>query len=161
MELTQVFRTTAILPVPRSKVFGFFSDPRNLERLTPAWLSFRILTPDPLPVGAGAVYDYRLRLRGLPLRWRTLITAWEDGRRFQDLQVRGPYALWRHTHTFEDTAEGGTRMTDEVHYRLPLGILGALALPLVRRDVARIFAYRETVLAALAAAGWPAPEGRP
>lgn len=161
MELTQVFTATADLPVPRAKVFRFFSDPRNLERLTPGWLGFRILTPDPLPVGEGAVYDYRLRLRGLPLRWRTLITAWEDGRRFQDLQVRGPYALWRHTHRFEDTADGGTRMTDEVHYRLPLGILGALVLPLVRRDVARIFAHRQAVLAVLAEAGWPALEEHP
>ena len=153
MELTHVFKATETIPMPREEVFRFFSNPRNLERLTPQWLSFRILTPDPLPVGEGAVYDYQLSLRGLPLRWRTLITAWEEGRSFQDLQIHGPYALWRHTHTFEDSNDGGTRMTDEVHYRLPFGLLGALALPLVKRDVARIFAYRRMVLETLATQG--------
>ena len=146
MELTRIFTTTTDLPLPRGEVFAFFSDPRNLERLTPAWLGFRILTPEPLPVGQGARYDYTLSLHGLPLRWRTLITAWEEGRRFEDLQLKGPYALWRHVHTFEDTPEGGTRMTDEVRYRLPFGWLGALALPFVKRDVARIFAHRREVL---------------
>ena len=153
MGLTRRFTDSVLLPLPRLQVFGFFSDPRNLEKLTPPWVHFRIVTPEPLPVGQGAVYDYTLRLHGLPVGWRTLITAWDEGRSFQDLQVRGPYALWRHTHTFEDSPEGGTRMTDEVHYRLPLGVLGALALPLVSREVARIFAYRRTVLETIAAHG--------
>ncbi len=99
-------------------------------------------------MGEGAVYDYTLRLHGLPLRWRTLITSWREGQRFEDLQIKGPYALWYHLHTFEDTPDGGTRMTDEVRYRLPFGWLGALALPFVKRDVARIFAHRREALKA-------------
>ncbi len=160
MELTRTFRTVTDLPLPRAQVFAFFSDPRNLERLTPPWLGFRILTPEPLPVGEGAVYDYALRLRGLPLRWRTLIAAWREGQGFEDLQIRGPYALWHHRHTFEDLPEGGTRMTDEVHYRLPFGLLGALALPLVKRDVARIFAWREAALRAYPTIGASGKPGR-
>lgn len=153
MDLTRTFTTTTDLPLPRHEVFTFFSDPRNLERLTPAWLGFRILTPEPLPIGKGALYDYTLRLHGLPVRWRTLITAWEEGWSFEDLQVKGPYALWRHRHTFEDTPDGGTRMRDEVCYRLPFGWLGALALPFVERDVMRIFSHREAALAEWAARG--------
>lgn len=146
MALTHTFQDTVDLPLPRSEVFAFFSDPRNLERLTPPWLGFHILTPEPLPVGEGAIYDYRIRLKGLPMRWRTRITAWEEGRAFEDLQERGPYALWHHRHAFEDLPGGGTRMTDTVRYRLPFGLLGLVGLPLVRRDVARIFAYRRQVL---------------
>lgn len=148
MELTRTFLQTTELPLPREVVFAFFADPRNLERLTPPWLRFRIQSPEPLPVGEGAVYDYTLRLHGIPLRWRTLITAWREGQRFEDLQVKGPYALWYHLHRFEDTPEGGTRMTDEVRYRLPFGWLGALALPFVKRDVERIFAWRQRALEA-------------
>ena len=147
----QVFRASQDLPLPRAQVFAFFTDPANLELLTPPWLGFRILTTPPLARGAGAVYDYRLRLHGLPLRWRTLITAWEEGGSFEDLQVRGPYALWRHCHRFEDLPGGGTRMHDEVHWRLPLGWLGKLAAPLVRRDVAAIFSYRRQALGELLA----------
>lgn len=151
MALTQTFTATEELPLPRTEVFAFFSDPRNLERLTPPWLGFRIRTPEPLPVGEGAVYDYTLRLHGLPLRWRTLIFAWEENRSFEDLQIMGPYALWHHVHTFDDTPEGGTRMMDHVRYRLPFGALGALALPFVKRDVAMIFRYRQEVLKSWAA----------
>lgn len=146
MALTLTFSTTTELPLPRTEVFAFFSDPRNLERLTPPWLGFRICTPEPLPRGEGALYDYTLRLHGLPLRWRTLILAWEEGRHFEDLQLKGPYALWHHVHTFEDTPEGGTRMTDCVRYRLPWAWLSFLALPLVKREVARIFSYRREAL---------------
>lgn len=144
----QVFRATTLLPRPRAEVFAFFSDPANLERLTPPWLSFRVLTPEPLPRGEGAVYDYALRLHGLPLRWRTLILRWEEGHGFEDLQTRGPYAKWHHVHRFEDAPGGGTRMTDEVRWCLPFGWLGRLAAPLVARDVRRIFTYREQVLKA-------------
>lgn len=146
MALTRTYTTTTELPLSRAEVFAFFSDPRNLEGLTPPWLGLRIRTPEPLPVGEGAVYDYTLRLHSLPLRWRTLITAWEEGHRFEDLQQKGPYALWHHVHTFEDAPGGGTRMTDHVRYRLPFGWFGALALPLVKRDVVKIFTYRREVL---------------
>ncbi len=136
------------LPVPREQVFAFFADPANLERLTPPWLAFEILTPPPLPRGEGAIFDYRIRVRGLPLRWRTLIDAYVPGSLFSDCQLRGPYALWHHTHRFEDLPKGGTRMTDEVCYRVGWGLLGSLAHALwIRRDLERIFAYRRKVLA--------------
>jgi len=149
----EILQDTVELALPRDRVFAFFSDPANLECLTPPWLGFRMLTPAPLPRGAGAIYDYALALHGLPLRWRTLITEWDEGRRFQDIQLRGPYALWQHTHTFEDSPGGGTRMRDEVRWRLPLGALGRLAAPFVRRDVAKIFDYRKRMLQQLVADG--------
>lgn len=133
----------------REEVFAFFSNPANLERLTPTWLGFRILTPEPLPQGEGAMFEYRIRVHGLPLRWRTLIEAWEPGKKFVDRQIQGPYALWHHTHTFEDLPKGGTRLGDRVRYRVGFGMIGRLLAPLIRRDVARIFAYRKRAIAAL------------
>lgn len=146
----EIFVAHQDVPVPRPEVFAFFSDPANLQRLTPPWLSFRILTPEPLPRGEGALFEYRLRVRGLSLRWRTLIEEWREGEQFVDRQVPGPYALWHHTHIFEELPGGGTRILDRVRYRAPFGLLGRLATALIiRRDVGRIFAYRQTVITEL------------
>ncbi len=96
-------------------------------------------------MGPGTLIDYRLRLHGIPVRWRTEIRSWEPGVGFRDVQVRGPYALWDHTHSFEPDGRGGTVMRDRVRYRVPFGPLGRLALRLlVRRDLERIFDYRAT-----------------
>lgn len=134
---------------PLSEVFGFFSDPKNLERLTPPFLGFRIVTPTPIAMEPGALIDYRISLRGIPLRWRTLIESYEPGRSFVDVQLKGPYRLWRHTHEFEETAEG-TQVRDHVEYALPLGPLGQLAHALiVKRDLEQIFAYRRQAIATL------------
>lgn len=144
----ELFLAVQDLPAPRDQVFAFFSDPANLEALTPPWLAFEVLTPAPLPRGEGAVFDYRIRVRGLPIRWRTLIESFVPGERFVDRQIAGPYALWHHTHRFEDLPGGGTRMTDQVRYRLGWGPLGRLVAAFwVRRDVERIFAYRRKILA--------------
>lgn len=141
---------TQDLPAPRSEVFPFFADPANLERLTPPWLNFHVLTPPPLPRGAGAIFDYKLRVKGLPLFWRTLIETYDEGHSFTDRQIVGPYALWHHTHRFEDLPNGGTRIIDQVRYRVGWDLLGRLATWLmVRRDIDRIFAYRKAVLAEL------------
>lgn len=127
------------LPRRREEVFAFFANAANLEKITPAWLRFEILTPTPIVMRVGALIDYRLRLRGLPLRWRTEITEWNPPHRFVDVQVRGPYMLWQHTHTFEERG-GGTVSGDSLRY-LPRG--GALFDRLfVRRDLERIFDYR-------------------
>jgi ligand-binding SRPBCC domain-containing protein len=149
----EVFTSIQDLPAPRGEVFHFFADPANLEALTPPWLCFEALTPRPLPRGEGALFDYRIRVRGLSLRWRTLIEAFEPGERFVDRQISGPYALWRHTHRFEDLPpsaswpNGGTRMTDQVCYRVGWGFIGQIITALwVRRDIARIFDYRKQVL---------------
>ncbi len=143
-----LFISVQDLPAPRGDVFLFFADPANLEALTPSWLSFEMLTPRPLPSGEGALFDYRVQVRGLPIRWRTLIETFIPGERFVDRQIAGPYALWHHTHRFEDLPDGGTRMTDQVRYRVGWGILGRIVTALwVRRDIARIFEYRRAVLA--------------
>jgi ligand-binding SRPBCC domain-containing protein len=131
------------LPGSPSQVFPFFGDAANLERITPPWLRFRVITPRPIEMGAGTLIEYRLRLHGVPLRWLTRIDAWEPPHRFVDRQLRGPYRGWRHEHTFPPDGPDGTLMRDRVEYSLPLGPLGWLAdAVLVRRDLARIFDHR-------------------
>ena len=166
----EVFTAVQDLPVPRSEVFTFFADPANLESLTPPWLRFEVLTPKPLPRGEGARFDYRIRVRGLPIRWCTLIETFVPGELFVDRQLAGPYALWHHTHRFEDLPPsaampaGGTRMTDTVRYRVGYGLLGRMVTALwVRQDVTRIFEYRKQALAEhfapRSAAGLPGAAG--
>jgi ligand-binding SRPBCC domain-containing protein len=145
-----------LVPRPRPEVFAFFSDARNLERLTPPFLHFEILTPAPIEMRPGALIDYRLSLFGLAFRWRTLIEAFEPGVRFVDLQQRGPYRRWHHTHTFAD-APGGTLIGDRVEYALPFGPLGELAWVLtVRQQLETIFEHRRRVIEQLLGAA-PAP----
>jgi len=136
------------LPGTPDEVFPFFADAGNLEAITPPWLGFSIVTPRPIPMHAGTIIEYRLKLHGVPLRWLTQIEAWEPGVRFVDRQLRGPYALWHHTHEFEPVPGGGTLMRDTVRYALPLGPAGALAHALfVRRDLGRIFDFRAAEVA--------------
>ncbi|HWC25295.1 MAG TPA: SRPBCC family protein [Solirubrobacteraceae bacterium] len=130
------------LPGSPDEVFAFFAAPRNLEAITPPLLRFRVVTPEPIAMGRGTLVRYRLRLRGVPVSWLTEITAWEPPHRFVDEQLEGPYALWRHTHSFE-AAGDETLMRDLVRYRIGLGPLGLLANALlVRRDLEAIFDYR-------------------
>lgn len=141
-----ILERTQVVPRPRAEVFPFFADAANLERLTPPFLGFRILTPAPIEMRAGTTIDYRIKLQGIPLRWRTLIEQFEPDDRFVDVQLEGPYARWRHTHTFRDVA-GGTEVGDRVEYQLPLGPLGRLAHAVfVHRQLRTIFEYRERVL---------------
>lgn len=144
-----VLRREQRLPRPPEDVFPFFADAGNLEAITPAWLRFRIVTPRPIAMAAGALIEYRLRLHGVPVRWLTRIEAWEPAGRFVDAQVRGPYRLWHHTHEFEPDGEGGTIMRDTVRYALPYGLLGAIAhRAFVARDLAAIFDHRALRVAA-------------
>ena len=137
------------VPRPRDDVFAFFAEARNLEMLTPAFLNFRILGPLPLEMCSGALIDYRIRLGGVPMRWRTRIEAFEPPVRFVDVQLSGPYRCWRHEHEFQELP-GGTQVIDRVAYSLPFGFLGALAhRVVVRRTLDRIFEYRRQRLAAL------------
>jgi hypothetical protein len=135
---------------PLPEVFQFFSRAENLERITPPWLGFQLLEPRRLEMRAGVNIEYRLRLHGVPLSWTSLIEVWERNARFVDLQIRGPYRLWRHEHRFTATDGGGsTRVQDRVSYLLPFGRVGDLALPLVRHDLRRIFDYRAAAVARL------------
>jgi ligand-binding SRPBCC domain-containing protein len=131
--------------------FRFFADAGNLQRLTPPWLDFAILTPQPITMAPGTLIDYRIRVHGVPVRWRTEIAEWQPPYRFVDQQWKGPYWSWHHTHTFT-SADGGTLVEDTVRYR-PLG--GGLVHRLfVRRDLERIFSFRQQEI--LAAFGVPA-----
>jgi ligand-binding SRPBCC domain-containing protein len=130
------------VPAPRARIVEFFADAANLDALTPPWLRFRVLSPLPIAMRAGAHIDYRLRLAGIPFRWRTRIARWNPPDGFVDVQESGPYALWEHTHRFEPWS-AGVRVHDRVQYALPFGPLGALAHALaVRRTLTAIFDYR-------------------
>lgn len=121
----------------------FFARAENLERITPPWLHFRLLGPDQIQMGAETRIEYRLRLHGIPLIWVSRIEVWEQGRRFVDRQVRGPFRLWRHQHDFV-AVPSGTRVRDVVEFVLPGGRLGQrVGMPFVARDLRRIFDYRQ------------------
>jgi ligand-binding SRPBCC domain-containing protein len=162
MARRHVLVRTQRLHLPRAAVFAFFADARNLEAITPAFLRFRIATPGTIAMAPGTLIEYRLSLFGIPFRWVTRITALEPGLRFVDVQLRGPYRFWEHTHRFEDAPGGGTLVHDRVEYELPFGPLGSLAHAVfVRRALARIFDHRRGRIAALlrpeAAGGAAAP----
>jgi ligand-binding SRPBCC domain-containing protein len=144
-------RRSQVLPGRPEEVFPFFADARNLEAITPPLLKFEVVTPGEIPMRVGTLIQYRLTLRGLSLNWLTSIQDWEPSRRFVDVQVRGPYALWHHTHEFEPHGDGGTLMTDTVRYAIGWGFAGELAArAFVHRDVASIFDFRrEAVVPAL------------
>lgn len=139
-----------ILDGTPDEVFPFFADAFNLEALTPPLLRFRVITPRPIPMHPGALIQYRLRLHGIPVGWTTLIQEWTPARRFVDTQLKGPYALWHHTHEFEPLAGDRTRMTDVVRYAIGFGPLGEIAHRLlVRRDVEAIFDHRAEAIVPL------------
>ena len=137
------FESELWLPRPRNEVFAFFADAANLDAITPPWVKFRTITPGPIEMRTGTLIDHRLRIRGLPIRWRTKITAWEPPARFVDEQIRGPYRLWIHEHLFEER-DGGTLVVDRVRYAVPFDFI--VHPLLVRRDVERIFAWRTECL---------------
>ncbi|TSA39636.1 CDP-paratose 2-epimerase [bacterium] len=131
-----------VIAKPLDEVFAFFSDVANLERITPPFLNFKILTPG-VEMTLGARIDYQIRLHGLPIRWKTRISAWEPPFRFVDEQLSGPYRQWIHEHTFK-AVPGGVLMRDLVRYAVPGGVLAPMIHGLfVRRDLERIFAYRQ------------------
>ena len=131
------------LPRSPEAVFAFFADARNLAAITPPLLGFRIVTREPIEMRAGTLIQYRLRVHGVAVKWTTVIREWDPPHRFVDEQLRWPYALWHHTHTFEDDGAGGTVMGDVVRYAIGFGALGGLAQRLlVGRDLDAIFDYR-------------------
>jgi ligand-binding SRPBCC domain-containing protein len=140
------FEQSQFIPRAREEVFAFFADASNLERITPAFLHFHILTPRPIPIRPGTLIDYQLRLCGVPFRWRTRIETFKPASLFTDVQLSGPYRRWHHRHEFVEVA-CGTEMKDIVDYELPLGPLGVAARWLfVRSTLDRIFNYRRAAI---------------
>jgi len=149
---TGLFRleTEQFLPCSRERLFDFFADAFQLEALTPPWLQFAVLTPRPIVLQTGTLIDYRLRLHGVPIRWRTEIQSWAPPFGFVDTQLKGPYRLWHHRHRFEEV-EGGTLCTDVVDYSVYGG--RPIEKLFVRPDLYKIFSFRRRTLAAIFPAG--------
>lgn len=137
------FKAAIWLPLPPEKLFPFFADASNLDAITPPRLCFQIVTPPPIIMREGGLIDYRLRVRGCPVRWRTRINVFEPPNRFVDEQVRGPYRLWIHEHTFQ-RSNGGTLARDVVRYAVPLDFL--VHRWIVRPDIEKIFRFRMEAL---------------
>ncbi len=133
------FSTSQWLPAPLEETFAFFGEARNLERITPPFLRFRIMTPGAIEMRPGTLIDYQLRVRGVPVRWQTEITDWNPPNNFTDVQLRGPYRKWVHQHTF-CSENGGTIVEDTIHYLVPGGTL--IDRLIIRPDLRRIFGYR-------------------
>ena len=140
---TFLFQTRQTLEHPLAEVFEFFSDAHNLAMITPPWLHFEVLTPAPIEMVSGTRIDYKLKLRGIPIRWQSEITEWNPPYSFADEQRRGPYRLWRHTHTFDET-ENGVIVGDSVEYAVWGNAL--IDKLFVRPDIEKIFAYRSEQL---------------
>lgn len=155
--MRQQFERTTRIAAPIAEVFAFFGAPANLGRITPPEMRFQIIDGPDRQLRAGDRISYRLRILGIPIAWRTLITRWDDNAAFADLQERGPYRYWLHTHTFRDLG-GEVEMHDHVEYELPLGILGRIFGGwFVRRQLEAIFDYRARVITS----SFPAPDRAP
>ncbi|HMO36600.1 MAG TPA: SRPBCC family protein [Gemmatales bacterium] len=153
-----ILKREQFIPKPIDTVFAFFADAANLDFLTPPWLHFQIRTALPITMQTGTLIDYTIRWRLVPVRWRTEILDWSAPHKFVDQQIRGPYKLWHHTHTFE-VVSGGTLMRDIVRYKLPFGPLGTIAHWLiVKRDLEAIFDYRfQRIAERFGTVQWPMP----
>jgi ligand-binding SRPBCC domain-containing protein len=149
---TYTLEREQMIPRSRSETFAFFGDAFNLERITPPFLRFRILTEPPIAMKAGTIIEYRLQLFGIGFGWRTLIEEWSPEHSFVDRQIDGPYALWHHTHTFQEIGSCTTLMRDRVMYRIPYGLIGRMANMLfVKKSLDNIFDYRARMTAKLLA----------
>jgi ligand-binding SRPBCC domain-containing protein len=151
--VTYVLQREQWIPRPIEDVFAFFADAENLKVITPAWLGFRILSAQPIGMKRGACIRYRLRWHGFPLRWLTEIQSWNPPFEFVDVQAKGPYRLWQHTHSFKPV-DGGTLMSDVVRYALPYGLLGRVVHAwLVQSELEALFEYRASRVSAIFGAG--------
>lgn len=143
-----LFYSEQFLPFPVERVFDFFSDAKNLEKITPKWLNFHIVSVSTPAIQKHTKIEYELKLHKIPMKWLTDISEWDPPHRFVDQQLKGPYHLWYHEHSFEQV-EGGTLMKDWVRFQLPLGKAGLVGLPKVYGDVKGIFAYRADIIGSL------------
>ena len=128
---------------PIEEVFQFFSKPENLSVITPAKLGFKILSPNPIKMEVGRLIDYNIYLMGIPIHWRTLITDYEPPNMFVDQQIKGPYAMWHHTHTFKKINDNETLISDTVIYVVPFSFIGSIVHSIyIKRALDNIFYYR-------------------
>lgn len=141
-------KTSQILPVSLTTAWKFFSDPKNLSKITPNWLNFEITSHLPSRMYAGMIISYKVRpIFNIPQTWITEITHVNEPFYFVDEQRFGPYKMWHHEHIFNEIPDVGVEMQDIVTYVLPFGFLGRLANSLfVRKKVLEIFEYRKEVL---------------
>ncbi len=135
------------LPISIEAAWDYFSDPKNLENITPKSMQFKTLSGDDRKMFPGQIIQYIVTpILGIPMKWVTEITHVENGKYFVDEQRFGPYALWHHKHFFTEI-EGGVEMEDIVDYKLPMGILGQLVHPfLVKPKLNEIFEFRKKKL---------------
>ena len=135
------------IPHPINRVFGFFSKPENLEKITPNTLHFKILADLPIDMKVDQEIDYKIRIRGIPMRWRSKILSYDPPNSFIDEQIKGPYALWHHTHNFIEK-DGGTYIHDIVKYKIPYGFIGRFLNKVwISKDLNSIFSYRKHEIA--------------
>jgi len=143
----KIFKSDLIIERPIDEVFDFFSKAENLQKITPTSLDFSIVTPLPIEMKKGTLIDYKLKIRGIPSKWKTLISEWNPPNSFTDSQLKGPYKKWVHTHQFIKISESATQMIDTVVYEVPFGIIGDLVNHLiVRHEIANIFKYRNKTI---------------
>ena len=134
------------VPASLDKVFAFFSEAANLERLTPSWLQFKILSQSTPEIQKGTLIVYQLKVHGIPMKWQSLIEDWTPQNQFVDVQLKGPYKQWHHTHLFE-AKDGGVLVTDRIRYEVPCGLIGNwLGGKFVRKDIESIFRHRQEVI---------------
>jgi ligand-binding SRPBCC domain-containing protein len=145
MPMLHTFHTSMRLPLARDQVFAFFAEATNLQRITPPELGFAMVTPQPIHLSEGTRIEYRLHLFGIPFAWQSEIQRWLPPEEFVDVQLRGPYKRWMHTHRFQEE-DGVTLIDDEVQYALPYWPLGELSYPLVRLQLSRIFRYQQQAI---------------
>ena len=131
------------LPIPIDKIFVFFKEPKNLEKITPYCLHFKVLNQSSKEIKEGTKINYWLRLHGIPIWWQSKITDWQPNSKFSDTQTHGPYKYWHHKHEFHEK-DGGTLIRDHIQYKLPFGILGDCLMDhWVRKDLENIFDFRK------------------
>jgi ligand-binding SRPBCC domain-containing protein len=140
------FKVKQFIKLPIEEVFNYFSNPSNLQKITPKYLNFKIKNQPPLKMNKGQFFQYQLRVRGIPINWTSLISSYHPPHSFIDEQIKGPYSSWHHTHTFKEE-NGGTSIFDEVKYSLPLGFIGGIINSIwVKRDLDSIFKYRRKMI---------------
>lgn len=141
-----ILQRVQVIKKPRPEVFSFFADAENLQKITPPELDFRIVNPEPIDIKKGALIDYKLKLRGIPILWKTEITQWNPPHDFIDSALKSPYKQWIHLHTFEETGERETTMRDIVRYRLPFEPFGNIAHFYVKKELNYIFDFRRKAI---------------